>query len=237
MGTQQELFKGLGTAQATTEARMKITPRIARTWTFTVAASWALACHGGQGLSAPHADHWWPQWQARLSLQTAAPAGLSVVQRGSSSGAAGGIQGGALLGDYYFARPWAGTLSGYLRASGGLMLGPLGAAPISFAGPAAPVAGAAPATRLGLSLLAPSMQPAGAAGSESADAVPYVGFGYSGSLWGDSVSLTADLGLVSQRPGAAGNLGRAVFGNQGMNQALRDMRLSPVMQLGMRYSF
>lgn len=220
--------------------------RMARTCTATVAASWALACQGGQGLSAPHADHWWPQWQARLSLQAAAATGSTPLQRGPLAGVAGlaglaglagGIQGGALLGDYYFAPPLVGTLSGHLRASGGLMVGPLGAAPISFAMPAAAAMGTTPASRLGVSLLGPAQQPAGAGYSEIADPVPYVGVGYSGSLWRDSVSLTADLGLVSERPGAAGNVGRALFGNQGMNQALRDMRLSPVLQLGMRYSF
>lgn len=228
---------------------MKFNPCTARIFTATLAAGWALACHAGQGLSAPQADSWWPQWQARLSLQTAslAPGSMAsgggaatalISQRGTQAGAAGGIQGGALLGDYYFARPFSGPLSGYLRASGGLMVGPLGAAPLSFATPPAPAAGGTAAvSRWGVTLLGPSAQPLSALGFEGADPVPYVGFGYSGSLWRDSVSLTADLGLVSERPGAAGNVGRAVFGNQGMNQALRDMRLSPVLQLGMRYSF
>ena len=227
---------------------MKFKPCTARIIAATAAAGWALACHGGQGLSAPQADAWWPQWQARLSLQAAAAAPSSRAsysgaamalnsQRSTLAGATGGIQGGALLGDYYFARPLSGPLSGHLRASGGLMLGPLGAAPTSFATPQASATGSTAVSWLGVSLLGPSAQAPGGLGFESADPVPYVGFGYSGSLWRDSVSLTADLGLVSERPAAASNVGRAVFGNQGMNQALRDMRLSPVLQLGMRYRF
>ena len=37
--------------------------------------------------------------------------------------------------------------------------------------------------------------------------------------------------------GATGGVGRAVFGNQGMEGALRDLRLSPVLQLGVSYTF
>jgi hypothetical protein len=51
------------------------------------------------------------------------------------------------------------------------------------------------------------------------------------------LSITADLGWVAERPGAAGQVGRALFGNQGMDSALRDLRVSPVLQLGMRYTF
>ena len=205
-----------------------------------IAAGLSWACQAGQGLAAPQADTWWPQWQARLSLQVWPLAGHSLT--GHSNAALGlttrrGVQSGALLGDYYFAR----QLAGHFRASGGLMVGTLGGAPVSFvAAPAtapATAAGAAAPARLGLSLFSASAPAPGMQASDSADAVPYLGLGYSGSLWRDSISLTADLGLVSERPTAAGSVGRAVFGNQGMNQALRDMRLLPVLQLGMRYAF
>ena len=209
-----------------------------------IAAGLSWACQAGQGLAAPQADTWWPQWQARLSLQVLPLAGNPLT--GHSNAALGlttrrGVQSGALLGDYYFAR----QLAGRFRASGGLMVGTLGGAPVSFvAAPAnapatAPTSAAdtaAPA-RLGLSLFSASAPAPGMQASDSADAVPYLGLGYSGSLWRDSISLTADLGLVSERPTAAGSVGRAVFGNQGMNQALRDMRLLPVLQLGMGYAF
>ena len=219
---------------------MKPVISLSKVFTATVAAGFVLACQAGQGLAAPQADTWWPQWQARLSLQAAPLASTVLPSNGLTQpglAAQRGVQGGALLGDYYFARPLSGPLSGHLRASGGLMLGPLGAAPTSFATPQASATGSTAVSWLGVSLLGPSAQAPGGLGFESADPVPYVGFGYSGSLWRDSVSLTADLGLVSERPAAASNVGRAVFGNQGMNQALRDMRLSPVLQLGMRYRF
>ena len=66
--------------------------------------------------------------------------------------------------------------------------------------------------------------------------MPYLGLGFTGAAW-RSVAITADLGLVAERPSNAGGLGRAVFGNQGMDSALRDLRLSPVLQLGVRYQF
>ena len=204
-----------------------------------VIAGWAagisLACQAGQGLTAPQPDLWWPQWQARLSLQAAPLAApLLAGDRAAYTGTTPqrGVQGGALLGDYYFARP----LMGQLRASGGLMFGALGGAPLSFAGQPAAAGSALPA-RLGLSLLGGSAAASGWAAPESTEPVPYFGLGYSGSWWRESLSLTADLGMVSERPTAAGGVGRAVFGNQGVNQALRDMRLSPVLQLGMRYAF
>ena len=202
----------------------------------TLAASISIACQAGQGLTAPQPDVWWPQWQARLSLQAAPLASALLYTDRSTQGGLStqrGVQGGALLGDYYFARP----LTGQLRASGGLMFGPLGGAPVGFASGQPLVPGSALPTRLGLSLLGAATPASKWTASESTETVPYVGLGYSGSWWRDSLSLTADLGMVSERPTAAGNVGRAVFGNQGMNQALRDLRLSPVLQLGMRYAF
>ncbi len=211
---------------------MKFATCISKLAAATLTAGFALAGQAGQGLAAPQADAWWPQWQARISLQAAVPLAPTLLSSSSTAlaGAASqrGIQGGALLGDYYFARP----LAGYLRASGGLMVGALGGAPMSLA----PAPGGAALPRLGLSLLG-TAAPTGLLSGESADPVPYVGLGYSSSLWRDSISLSADVGMVSERPSAAGQVGRALFGNQGMNQALRDMRLSPVLQLGMRYTF
>jgi hypothetical protein len=61
--------------------------------------------------------------------------------------------------------------------------------------------------------------------------------GFSGAAGLVGLSLNADLGLVAGRPEAAAGLGRALFGNQGMERSLRELRLAPVMQLGVRYSF
>ena len=88
----------------------------------------------GPGLAAPGAETLWPQWQARVALQLgtlpnygAASAGLqlgsrSLASKAADSGAlARNLQGGALVGDYYFARPFFGNF----RASGGVVVGGL----------------------------------------------------------------------------------------------------------------
>jgi hypothetical protein len=67
-------------------------------------------------------------------------------------------------------------------------------------------------------------------GSESAGSQPYLGLGFTSATLLEGLSVTADLGWVSAQP-------RALFGDQGTRQALRDMRIAPVMQLGLRYAF
>jgi hypothetical protein len=173
------------------------------------------------GLSVPALDWLWPQVQARITVQTASLTAPALVRPGEHMLTLRGVQGAAVLGDYVmFTRPALGSI----RATGGVMLGSYGGAPTSSAG-----AG----SRIGLTLLEGGLAPAG---SEAA-AVPYLGLGYSSPpLWG-AFSLTADVGMVAARPAGAAGMGRAVFGNQAMDQALREMRLAPVLQLGVRYAF
>ena len=67
--------------------------------------------------------------------------------------------------------------------------------------------------------------------------LPYVGIGYS-NLWGKSGwSFSADLGVVSQSPANAVRFGRVFGGSQSLDDVIRDMRLAPVVQLGVSYSF
>jgi hypothetical protein len=189
----------------------------------------ALTAQASTGLATPTADMLWPQWQARITVQTAAAQrlpgfGLSALspRLGSreSAGAQGGVQGAAVLGDYTFARLFFGSF----RASGGLMMGTQGGAPgiTSLAGPSNAAVGSSVLFGAGT-----------ASGVASDNTVPYLGLGFSGAAWHNSLSVMADLGLVSGRPSAA----RALFGNQGAENALREMRLSPVLQVGVRYSF
>ncbi|MEO7339001.1 MAG: hypothetical protein ABIV63_20700, partial [Caldimonas sp.] len=63
------------------------------------------------------------------------------------------------------------------------------------------------------------------------------GIGYTGLSPHGGWSFRADLGLVSLSPGGAVRLGRLVTGNQNLDDAVRDLRLSPVMQLGVSYAF
>lgn len=199
----------------------------------------ALACtslpvFAANGLAVPEPEALWPQWQARIAVQTGSlspvtlsgqPANALIASNGanvSGGSASRGLQGGAVLGDYYFAKPSFGAF----RASGGLLIGAQGGAPLlnTMAGSHVELA----VNSLGLSGAPPGLDGPGT--------VPYVGLGFTGGVW-RSLAITADLGLVAERPAHAGGVGRAVFGNQGMDTALREMRLSPVMQVGVRYTF
>lgn len=197
---------------------------------FTVAAG---ACAGaapaaaqaGHGLVAGSGDWLWPRLQARITVQTAtlAPVGLTHA---SDSGAAAtrSVQGGAVLGDYVFATPAFGSF----RATSGLMLGAPGGAPMWTA---------APSARLGLTLLDLGPQAGSTGQADASSTVPYLGLGYSSDALWRSLSVSADVGLVAGRPAGFGQLGRAMFGSQGTDAALRELRLAPVLQLGVRYSF
>ena len=99
-----------------------------------------------------------------------------------------------------------------------------------------PLVNASAGPRFGLTLTG-SNALAWPTGSDVPAAVPYLGLGFSGALWRSALSITADFGLVAERASATPDLGRAVFGTQGMDRSLRDVRLAPVMQLGMRYTF
>ena len=104
-----------------------------------------------------------------------------------------------------------------------------------FSGRAIQVLKAAGA-RLGLSVSGSAL-PLGNIGADAASAAPYLGLGFSGAPWHNGLSISADIGLVAERLGTTPGAGRAVFGNQAMDNAARELRLSPLLQLGVRYAF
>lgn len=184
-------------------------------------AAMAPAALAADGLLAPAAGGVWPQWQARISVQSATLSPLTLSQLFEGGTQQRGLQGGALLGDYYFASPAFGSF----RASGGLLLGLQGGAPVGVA---------SAGSRLGLSLSSGGSL-VSTPGAEGAGAATYLGLGFTSLAWRSSLALTADVGMVADR--SAIGVGRAIFGNQGMDNTLREMRLSPMLQLGLRYTF
>lgn len=179
------------------------------------------ATTGGDGLRP------WPQWQGRLSLSTSGPAlgnnGLDVRSL-------------SLMGDYYFGRPsLGGRAAGGFRATSGLIVGARSSSALSgntgnFAGRAFSfdhrhAAWVSPLTPVDVQ---PSTEPA---------AVPYVGVGYTGLSNKGGWGFSADVGLVALSPRSAVKLGRVLGGGQSLDEVLRDMRLSPLVQLGVSYSF
>ena len=180
-----------------------------------------LAALGADGLVSPVAGDLWPQWQARIAVQAATVSPLSSSRWLEGTAPQQGLQGAALLGDYYFARPAFGNF----RATGGLMIGATGGAPVLTA-----TAG----SQLGLSVrnLGQGLSPA----AEAHGTTPYLGMGFSSVAWSEGLSISADIGWIAQQPSASG-LGRAIFGNQGRDAAWRELRVSPVLHLGLSYRF
>jgi len=177
----------------------------------------ASSSQAAEGLSAATLDSLWPQWQARVQLQTA-----SLLPFGASKALE--VKGGALLGDYLLVQPSFGVF----RATGGVVLGSLAGAPLYKA---------LPGQVLSLSVQGSGLQPTLLPVAESLQPLPYFGLGFVAAPLGSSFSISADFGLVSQSPGSSVELGRALLGNQGVERAFRELRLSPMAQLSVRYAF
>ena len=66
---------------------------------------------------------------------------------------------------------------------------------------------------------------------------PYLGIGYAGTGLKGDWGFSADVGLAAQNPGAVGQIGRAFNGDMAFSDALRQLRLQPVVRLGVSYKF
>lgn len=188
-------------------------------------STWALQ---GNGLIPSQQDPW-PRWQGRLAVGTTQS---PLAADGPGQDGSGLKLGGAsLFGDFYFSRSIRGAAGSGFRATSGIFVGSTSAALLS-----GPPAGVIPGKafsverrHLGIWGIAP------AEASTDPQATPYVGIGYTGlakSGWG----FSADLGLVALNPGSAVKLGR-MFNGQSLDDTLREMRLAPVVRLGVSYSF
>jgi hypothetical protein len=186
-------------------------------WFLTSLVLAATCSHAADGMSPPTPDSLWPQWQARVQLQT-----TPVLSFGATKGQE--LKGATVLGDYLLAQPAFGAF----RATGGIVVGSLAGVPLYRA---------LPGQVLGLSVQGNGLQPLLVPVAESPQPLPYLGLGFSAAPLGGSFSISADLGLVSQNPGSSLELGRALLGNQGVERAFRELRLSPMAQLSVRYAF
>lgn len=181
----------------------------------------------GSGLQARADRVGWTRFDARI-VYTAAPrwrAELAPFERS-------GLKLGGVLGDVYLggAPSSPGKVSaGGFRATSGLVVG---AQSFGFGSSG----GLVSAPRR-----APSVWGSTGGGSNdlSGDSitVPYLGVGYS-NVWPKSGwRVSADLGVLSYSPGGAAGIGRVLGGSQSLDDLIRDMRLAPVLQLGVSYSF
>lgn len=172
----------------------------------------------GNGLQAGLDGHAWDGLKGRLTLGT--PSSFRAELDGSETEALK-INSLSVMGDYYLNRSWLGTTGG-LRATTGVLFGTrtsLWSSPASMDRRAA-----APART-------------GADGDTEAGTLPYLGVGYTGYSAKGSWGLSADLGLMALNPRSTVHLGKVFGGTQTLDEALREMRFSPLVQLGVSYSF
>jgi hypothetical protein len=203
----------------------------------------ALAAEG-EGLTTA------PRWQGRILLGTGSSSNVlgntaPTADKWTNANTANGgltVRSLSVLGDYYFgnrlahratlgAAPGASgdALSGGFRATSGLLLGQRsGTYPLLNL--------ASPTRNFSVDLRSawvPSTEPA----PVEANAVPYLGVGYTGASAKGRWGFSADVGVMALNPSSAVKLGRVVGGGQSLDDVLREMRVSPMLQLGVSYSF
>jgi hypothetical protein len=184
----------------------------------------------GDGLTPNPDQVSWSRWQGRVSLGSTLLPWQTSLGRAEATGLK--VDSVSLVGDYYFSRALVGHgSSGGFRTTGGLFHGPrVQLAQLSAA--RSLVSGGA---------LAVDRQLVSADGSgwDAADiaTLPYLGVGYSGLSLKGRWSFNADFGLMALSPGNSVKLGKGVGAGQSLDDLLRDMRLAPMLQLGVSYSF
>ena len=193
--------------------------------TMALVASTAPAADDTKLLAADGTQAW-AKWQGRVSIGTAAdwrPAlGIQdpAVYRPSSL---------SLFGDYYLSRSLTRAANaGGMRATGGVILGPRS---LALAG--LPGAGTGGNFSIGSRLFGVVPMPYSNDNVGDNAALPYLGLGYTGLSARSGWSFSADLGLIAQSPGSVLRLGRG----QSLDDVVRELRLEPVLQFGVSYSF
>lgn len=162
------------------------------------------------------------KWQARVQLYSIDGSSAPRAYLGGSR-----LLSANLLGDYYLTSSGFSGLSGGLRATGGMLMGPLSLSQSS--GGLALGDGMLAAGRRSLHL--------GSLDSyalERSASLSYVGIGYTGRVLRSGLAFSADLGLMSGQIGGL-RLGRTSA--QGFEDAMRDLRFKPLLQLGLAYSY
>jgi hypothetical protein len=135
--------------------------------------------------------------------------------------------GASLGGDFYFSKELSagGRPPSGFRASGALLIRQ----------PGVSLSDLAWQSRAITSLAAP--QRLSDPGNQGISAMPYLGIGYSDYSLKTGWGFWADIGLVMQSPGSAIGMGRVLSGSQSVDDLVHELRLSPLLQLGVNYSF
>ncbi len=193
-------------------------------WVLTISLLAAAPVMAGQGDGLKWQDDslTWARWQARLAVSQPAPLWRAGFGETDSQGLK--PRSLSVMGDYLFARSLSDDgRASVLRATSGLVVGPR---PTLWAGQPGGSAGSLSYDRAGA-----YADPRGEPG-----ALPYVGIGYSGLGGRSGWSFSADFGLMALGAGNAIRLGRS-GSYQGFDELVRELRLTPVLQVGASYSF
>lgn len=185
----------------------------AATALMAVMAGHAWAADASQSISDAQA---WEGLKARLALGTNSTASRSELG-GTLDTDPQKINSLSLMGDYYLTKPWLGTAGG-LRATSGVLFGSRSSI---WSSPA---------------LLDRRSTPGYDAGNDSTGTLPYLGVGYTGWSSKGGWGLSADVGLMGT-PRSSGRLPKGSTASQSLDDTVRDLRFSPLVQLGLSYSF
>ena len=196
-----------------------------------LAAVLPAAANPAGGLTADAESLAWGRMQTRIAYSASPPWAASLA---SDGGAGLKVSGLALMGDVYLSPTRATALAGF-RATSGLLMGTRTAL---WGTRTASGGGLLVVDRRSTALAAPGVHAAADLPDDhSASTMPYVGIGYSSLPSRAGWSFTADLGMVSRAPGNVVRFGRVFSGNQNLDDVVRDLRLAPVLQLGVTYAF
>lgn len=168
--------------------------------------------------------------QARFGPTLQARIGINASLSNDGANPAWQQQAGVFLGDYYFSRARLGTsdVSSGFRATSGVFLGQRSMAL------GTPALAAGQGMKLTVVRQQRWAQPVGDSLSEAWAAVPYLGVGWSGASTRGGWGLTADFGFAARN---GNNNGLRVSNSQSLDDVLRELRLTPVLQLGVSYAF
>lgn len=224
-------FRRLGAAVAACIGRLPCRASLAALATLTglLAPTAATALPDLEpGLRASEAS--WPRWQGRIGLNpNARGPGLLADAPGTPSL--------SLFGDYYFAQQGVtapGRYAGGFRATGGLIVGPRTAHGWAPPDKLSSLAAGLSLQRTGLGFWNSMPSPDGT--EAAATSRTYIGVGYSGlkslKATGGGWGFSADIGVMALQPRSAVRLGQ-----QHVGDIVGDLHLSPLLQLGVSYSF
>jgi hypothetical protein len=152
---------------------------------------------------------------------------LGPVQLGLSVSELGSVARAQVFGDYYLTGPGfgQGEVAGGLRLTSGLAIGPRRSTQ------------GLPPVRLGETLRSSASLRLGPDSETGRVALPDLGLGYTSLSAREGWGFSADIGLGGLAPGERLRLGRSGPTAAQVENVLNDLRLTPVLQLGVSYAF